>query len=82
MQACRKDTTLSDYIMYKYNSKQLEFEQFGLPFNGGLRSDNRWVKMAKFIPWQQFESLYAKSLSGMLMIGAIEPFHDRRKRAT
>jgi IS5 family transposase len=63
----KKPCTLSDYIMYKYNSKQLEFEQFGLPFNGGLRSDNRWVKMANFIPWQQFESLYAKSLSGTQM---------------
>jgi len=53
--------------MYKYNSKQLEFEQFALPFNGGLRSDNRWVKMAKFIPWDEFESLYSKSLSGSQM---------------
>ena len=53
--------------MYRHNSKQLEFEQFALPFNGGLRSDNRWVKMAKFIPWQQFESLYAKCLSGTQM---------------
>jgi hypothetical protein len=53
--------------MYKYNSKQLEFEQFALPFNGGLRSDNRWVKIAKFIPWDEFESLYSKSLSGSQM---------------
>jgi hypothetical protein len=50
--------------MYRHNSKQLEFEQFALPFNGGLRSDNRWIKMAKFIPWDEFESLYSKSLTG------------------
>jgi IS5 family transposase len=53
--------------MYKFKSKQLEFEDFALPFNGKLRSDNRWVKMAKFIPWEQFDSLYAKSLSGSKM---------------
>jgi hypothetical protein len=48
--------------MYKHNIKQLEFEDFALPFNGRLRSDNRWVKIAKFIPWEEFESLYSKSL--------------------
>ena len=53
--------------MYKHNAKQLEFEQFSLPFNGGLRSDNRWVKIAKFIPWEEFEMLYSKSLSGSQM---------------
>ena len=53
--------------MYKHNFKQLEFEDFALPFNGGLRSDNRWVKIAKFIPWEEFECLYAKSLCGSQM---------------
>jgi len=53
--------------MYKFKSTQLEFEDFALPFNGKLRSDNRWVKMAKFIPWEQFDSLYSKSLSGSKM---------------
>lgn len=53
--------------MYKHNFKQLEFEDFALPFNGGLRSDNRWVKIAKFLPWEEFESLYCKSLCGSQM---------------
>ena len=53
--------------MYKHNSKQLEFENFALPFGGGLRSDNRWVKIAKFIPWDKLESLYSKTLSGSQM---------------
>lgn len=53
--------------MYKHNSKQLEFEDFALPFNGGLRSDNRWVKIAKFIPWEEFELLYSQSLSDSQM---------------
>ena len=41
--------------MYKHNLKQMEFENFNLPFDGKLRSGNRWVKLAKFIPWEEFE---------------------------
>ena len=47
--------------MYRHNQRQLEFEDFHLPFGGKLRSDNRWVKMAKFIPWDEFEKAYRKS---------------------
>ena len=47
--------------MYRHNQRQLEFEDFDLPFGGRLRSDNRWVKMAKFIPWDDFEKAYRKS---------------------
>ena len=49
--------------MYRHNQKQLQFEDFYLPFGGKLRSDNRWVKLAKFIPWEEFEPGYAKSLA-------------------
>ena len=47
--------------MYRHNQRQMEFEDFHLPFGGKLRSDNRWVKMAKFIPWEEFEPAYRKS---------------------
>ena len=47
--------------MYRHNQRQLEFEDFHLPFGGKLRSDNRWVNMAKFIPWDEFEKAYRKS---------------------
>lgn len=50
--------------MYKHSQNQLEFENFGLPFSGKLRSDNRWVKLAKIIPWGDFENDYSKSLAG------------------
>lgn len=50
--------------MDKHNLKQMEFENFNLPFDGKLRRDNRWVKLAKFISWQDFEVAYAKKLSG------------------
>jgi hypothetical protein len=49
--------------MYRHNQKQLQFENFYLPFSGKLRSDNRWVKLAKFIPWEDFEPAYAESLA-------------------
>jgi hypothetical protein len=48
--------------MYRHNQRQLQFEDFYLPFGGKLRSDNRWVKLAKFIPWEEFEPAYAKTL--------------------
>jgi len=34
---------------------------FGLPSCGKLSPDNRWVKMAQLIPWDEFESEYAKN---------------------
>lgn len=49
--------------MYKHNQKQLQFEDFYLPFGGKFRSDNRWVKLAKFIPWADFEPAYTKLLA-------------------
>lgn len=53
--------------MYRHNQRQLEFENFELPFSGKLRSDNRWVKLAKFIPWDQFEPAYSKTLTSSSM---------------
>ncbi|MCP4748609.1 MAG: hypothetical protein GY874_21105 [Desulfobacteraceae bacterium] len=49
--------------MHKHNLKQMEFENINLFFDGRLRSDNRWVKLAKFIPWKECEIAYAKNFS-------------------
>ena len=49
--------------MYKHSVNQLEFENFYLPFGGHLRSDNRWVKLAKLIPWEEIERDYAQQFS-------------------
>ena len=50
--------------MYRMkNRDQLEFEDFYLPFGGKLRSDNRWVKLAKLIPWDELEQRYASLFS-------------------
>jgi hypothetical protein len=50
--------------MYRHNEKQLQFEEFEFSMGGKLRSDNRWVKLANQIPWQDIEKLYASSLAG------------------
>ena len=33
---------------------------FDLPFQGKLSENNRWVIMAKLIPWSEFEGEYAE----------------------
>jgi hypothetical protein len=33
------------------------------PFGGRLDEENRWVKLNKIVPWEEFESEYEKSLS-------------------
>jgi len=42
----------------KTNRAQLSIEEFSLPFGGRLLADNRWVKMAKLMPWDLIEDLY------------------------
>ena len=50
--------------MYRKESRQLSFEDtFYLPFGGSLRSDNRWVILAKVIPWHAIEEKYANLFS-------------------
>ena len=57
----------------KDNVKQLTFENFYLPFGGKLRSDNRWVILAKQIPWQQIEAQYAVQFSDHLAGRSAKP---------
>jgi len=54
-------------IYRKKIPQQPEFEDFYLPFGGRLRSDNRWVRLSKLIPWEEIEKKYAKHFteSGM-----------------
>jgi hypothetical protein len=54
-------------MMYKRRHVQPEFEPFYLPFGGHLYSDNRWVQLAKLIPWNEIEKKYEKNFaeSGM-----------------
>jgi IS5 family transposase len=46
--------------MYRRRHRdQLSFEDFFLPFGGKLASDNRWIKLAELIPWDDLEDDYA-----------------------
>lgn len=40
-------------------TKQLSLFDFVFPY-GDLDPDNRWVKLAKLIPWHEIENLYAE----------------------
>lgn len=40
--------------------RQLELENFYLPFGGHLNKRNRWVQLAEIIPWEDFEEAYAE----------------------
>jgi transposase, IS5 family len=36
-------------------------DEFFMPFGGKLSADNRWVKIAKLMPWDMVEDLYAST---------------------
>jgi len=49
-------------IVYrKVEQAHLPAEDFELPFGGKLAEDNRWVQLAKLIPWSEFEQEYAQN---------------------
>ena len=50
--------------MLRIDPDQTEFANFYLPFSGGLKRSNRWVKLAAMMPWDAIERCYAESLSG------------------
>jgi transposase, IS5 family len=39
---------------------------FGLSFAGHLNEENRWVKLSKIIPWEEFEEHYAAQFSKVM----------------
>jgi hypothetical protein len=46
--------------MYRREPRhQLSFQDFFLPFGGKLSGDNRWIKLAELIPWDDLEDDYA-----------------------
>jgi len=45
--------------MYKFLSKQIGISDFGMPLGIDLSPDNRWVKKAEIIPWDEIETRYA-----------------------
>ena len=60
--------------MIKYTStKQISFDEFIQPFGGKLDKDNRWVKLALLMPWDEMVGVYGKRLSKRMGRKAIDP---------
>jgi len=60
--------------MIKYTSnKQISLEDFIQPFGGTLSKENRWVKLANFLPWDEMVSVYIKSMSQKMGRKAVNP---------
>lgn len=51
--------------MYKKQSKSISFEDFNQPMGMTMSPDNRWVKKAEIIPWDEIEKDYAKLFRGI-----------------
>lgn len=50
--------------MLRYLSdKQLTIEGFQTPFEAHLNPENKWVKLANAIPWDEFVAIYSRSMS-------------------
>jgi len=50
------------FHMYRREHRdQLSFKEFFLPFGGQLSGDNRWIKLADLIPWDELEDDYASN---------------------
>jgi len=48
--------------MYRKRDRgQMTVEEFIAPFGGKLDAENRWVIMARLMPWDMIEDIYAKS---------------------
>jgi len=60
MQKELKNLARRNIRMYKYQSGQLSIWEFGQPMGMELSENNRWVKKAKLIPWNEIEKRYAK----------------------
>ena len=42
---------------------QMVMEHFSMPFGGKLDPDNRWVRLAKIMPWDRIEEIYIRTMS-------------------
>ena len=49
--------------MYRKADDYPKFPGFALPFDGKLDTDNRWIRLARLIPWDRLEELYGSKFS-------------------
>ncbi len=63
----RKNPCTFNLEMYRTTKEsQKKAENFDLPFGGKLSEENRWVRLAKLIPWLEFEAEYASQFSSKM----------------
>ena len=60
--------------MYRKNKIPDNFKYYSLTFSGRLRSDNRWVMLAKLVPWNEFEEKYAQQFASSGLGAPAKPF--------
>ena len=57
------------FHMYRCEHRdQLSFQDFFLPFGGQLSGDNRWIKLADLIPWDELEMTMQPSTAKVLVL--------------
>ena len=60
------DSTFSanhgDRMYRSKNGQQTEFPDFYLPFSGHLDPENRWIALARLVPWELAEEIYHANL--------------------
>ena len=49
-------------MYHRKNPRQLEFPDFYLPFSGELNPDNRWIALARLVPWDLAQTIYHAEL--------------------
>lgn len=45
--------------MYREKGAQIHIDEYITAFSGTQNINNRWVRMAEIIPWEEFEDEYA-----------------------
>ena len=60
-----------DMIKYR-SSRQLSISEFNLPFNGSLDKNNRWVRLANILPWDELVAVYSRGLSSRRGRGTLD----------
>ena len=50
--------------MYKIKTKQMKFSDFNQPLGLSMNPNNRWIKKAEIIPWDELEKEYATLFTG------------------
>jgi hypothetical protein len=51
-----------DRMYRRQCTQQLEFSDFYLPFSGHLDPENRWIRLARIVPWQLAAAIYVADL--------------------